>query len=98
MGGGTQSRCIEWEATGIQVPFFAVGLKQINSDSTFLLSFGPLPLPPSRQPIGELTSSCKMSLLGGDETAPRRFCRQVLTCSGGGFGSNEYDEGAELTP
>ena len=34
--------------------FFAVGLKQINSDSTDLLSFGPLPLPPSRQPIGEL--------------------------------------------
>ena len=31
--------------------FFAVGLKQINSDSTSLLSFGPLPLPPSRQPI-----------------------------------------------
>ena len=46
---------IEWEATGIQIPFFGCGLKQINSDSTFYFVCGPLPLPPSRQPIGELT-------------------------------------------
>ena len=45
---------IEWEATGIQIPFFGCGLKQINSDSTFYFVCGPLPLPPSRQPIGEL--------------------------------------------
>jgi len=49
-----KAHSVEWEATGIQIPFFGCGLKQINSDSTFYFVCGPLPLPPSRQPIGEL--------------------------------------------
>ena len=43
---------IEWEATGIQIPFFGCGLKQINSDSTFYFVCGPLPLPPISHPSG----------------------------------------------
>ena len=56
---------IEWEATGIQIPFFGCGLKQINSDSTFYFVCGPLPLPPSRQPIGELNRGGAESELKG---------------------------------
>ena len=50
-----KAHSIEWEATGIQIPFFGCGLKQINSDSTFYFVCGPLPLPPISHPSRGLT-------------------------------------------
>ena len=37
-----KAHSVEWEATGIQIPFFGCGLKQINSDSTSYFVCGPL--------------------------------------------------------